>query len=224
MLLVKAIRARGAERGAYAFGAIFSNCAFMGFPVMEALYGRGSLFAVSVYNIPFQLLAFSIGPYMLARSAGGRARMSASSFISPASVAAILGFALFMGDLSLPAPILRPLQLLGDVTTPLSMVLIGAILSRTRLRGLAKNWRLFATAAYRLLAFPFLLYACLYGLGARGASLSMPVVIAAMPVAANSAILAQAYGGDAETASSLVFVTTLASALTIPLFAALLPA
>ena len=50
----------------------------------------------------------------------------------------------------------------------------------------------------------------------------MPVVVAAMPVAANSAILAQAYGGDAETASSLVFVSTLFSLATIPLLALLL--
>ena len=95
-LLVKAIRARGAEQGAHAFGAVFSNVAFMGFPVMEALFGRESLFAVSVYNIPFQLLAFSVGPYLLAKSAGSKTKLSIASFVTPAAIAAIVGFALFV--------------------------------------------------------------------------------------------------------------------------------
>jgi len=222
-LYVKAIRAKAGARGAHAFGAVFSNVAFMGFPVMEALYGRDSLFALSVYNIPFQILAFSVGPYLLTRSAGSASRLRTSSFATPSAIAAILGFALFAGGVTLPPVLMRPLELLGEVTTPLSMALIGAILSRARLGRLARDPRLYATAAYRLLAFPLAVYAALSAIGFGGRELAMPVLIAAMPVAANSAILAEAYGGDAETASALVFVSTLASLLTIPLIASLLP-
>jgi predicted permease len=222
-LWARAIRAKGGARGAHAFGAVFSNVAFMGFPVMEALYGRDSLFALSVYNIPFQILAFSVGPFILARSAGSDARLRITSFATPAAAAAALGFALFAGGVALPALILGPLELLGGVTTPLSMALIGAILSRARLGRVARDPRLYATAAYRLLAFPLLVYAALFALGFRGRDLAMPVLIAAMPVAANSAILAEAYGGDAETASSLVLISTIASLVTIPLVASLLP-
>ncbi len=222
-LLVKLIRAKGGARGAHAFNAIFSNVAFMGFPLVEALLGRESLFLVSIYNIPFQLLAFSVGPYLLARSAGGKARLSAASFATPASLAAVAGFALFSFGILLPETLRRPLRLLGDMTTPLSMALIGAILARSSLGAAARDWRLYATAAYRLLAFPLILYAALLALGLRGKLLALPVIIAAMPGAANSAILAQAYGGDAETASSLVFLSTLASLATIPLIALLLP-
>ena len=194
----------------------------MGFPVMEAIFGRDSLFAVSVYNIPFQLLAFSVGPYMLAHSAGKKAKLGLGSFFTPAAGAALLGFALFVGGVSLPTPLGQALENLGNCTTPLSMALIGSIIARMELRKLAGNPRLYATTAFRLAVFPLILYVALRALGFSGILLALPVVVGAMPVAVNSAILAEAYGGDSETASSLVAISTLVSLVSIPLLASLL--
>jgi predicted permease len=219
-LLVKAIRAEGGERGAHAFGAIFSNCAFMGFPVIEAILGKDAIFAASVANIPFQLLAFSLGPYMLARTAGRGVRLGIRSFVTPAAVSAFVGFGLFAGGIELPVPVGSALKLLGNTTTPLSMVLIGSIVSRMDARSAIAKPRVYATALFRLALFPLGLYALLSSIGARGLVLSVPVVLSAMPVAANSAILAEAYGGDSQTASSLVLVSTLLSIATIPVLAA----
>jgi len=220
-LLVRAIGARGAERGAHGFGAIFSNCAFMGYPVVQAILGKDALFAASVANIPFQLLAFSVGPYILAKTAGSTTRLGASSFVTPSAIASVVGMALFLGNIQLPSPIGRALGLLGDTTTPLSMVLIGGIVSRMSFRTALGSLRLYATSLYRLALFPLGLFLVLYLLGLRGMLLSLPVILAAMPVAANSAILAQAYGGDSRTASSLVLVSTLLSLLSIPLLASI---
>jgi malate permease and related proteins len=218
-ILVKAIRAKGAERGAHAFGAIFSNCAFMGFPVVEAILGKEAIFAASVANIPFQLLAFSVGPYILAKTAGGKARLGPSSFITPAAVSSVIGFALFAGGIELPRPLSGALSLLGGMTTPLSMILIGSILSRMDFRSAVASPKLYVTSIFRLALFPLMLFFLLRALGLGGLLVSMPVILAAMPVAANSAILAEAYGGDAETASSLVLVSTLISLATIPFLA-----
>jgi malate permease and related proteins len=220
-LLVKAIGAKGGERGAHAFGAIFSNCAFMGFPVIEAILGKDAIFAASVANIPFQLLAFSVGPYILARTAGGTVKLGVSSFVTPAALASVVGFAFFAFGVVLPEPLGNALAILGDTTTPLSMVLIGSIVSRMDFRAVVARPRLYATSFYRLALFPLGLYALLYALGLRGLLLSLPVILAAMPVAANSAILAEAYGGDAETASSLVLVSTVLSLVTITLLASI---
>jgi malate permease and related proteins len=220
-LLVKAIGAKGAERGAHAFGAIFSNCAFMGFPVIVAILGKDAIFAASVANIPFQLLAFSVGPFMLAKTAGGSVKLGVASFVTPAAIASIVGFALFVGGVTFPPALSDALTLLGDTTTPLSMILIGSIISRMDFHEVAARPRLYATSVFRLALFPLGLYSLLYALGLRGLLLSLPVILAAMPVAANSAILAEAYGGDAETASSLVLVSTLLSLITIPLLASI---
>jgi predicted permease len=221
-LLVAGIGAKGASRGPHGFAAIFGNVAFMGFPVMQALLGKESLFALAIYNIPFQLLAFSVGPVILARSAGHGARLSPAAFVSPGAIAAFLGFGLFMGNVALPGFLQDSLRILGDTTTPLSMALIGAIISRIDLRRLAGDWRFYATSLYRLAVFPLIVYLLLRVAGVRGNLLYLPVIASAMPVAVNSAILASAWGGDEKTASSLVLVSTLASVLTIPVVAGLL--
>jgi predicted permease len=221
-LLIKAERVKGGEAGAHAFAAVFSNVVFMGFPVMEAIFGRDSLFAVSVYNIPFQLLAFSVGPYMLAHGAGKKTRLGLGSFLTPAAGAALVGFALFIGRITIPAPLAQALESFGNCTTPLSMALIGSIIARMEIGKLAGNPRLYATTAFRLAVFPLVLYVALRALGFSGILLALPVVVGAMPVAVNSAILAEAYGGDSETASSLVAISTLISLVSIPLLASLL--
>jgi malate permease and related proteins len=218
-LHARILKLDGADFGAHEFGAIFSNCAFMGFPVIEAILGKDAIFAASVANIPFQLLAFSVGPHLLARSAHGTIRLRASSFVTPAAVASVIGFALFIGGISLPAPLSRMLSFLGDTTTPLSMILIGSIISRMDMHSVLNRPKVYITSLYRLVAFPAGIFLALYLFGFRGILLSLPVIIAAMPVAANSAILAEAYGGDSKTASSLVFVSTLLSIFTIPILA-----
>lgn len=236
LAFARLLRVRGAEGGVHAFACVFSNVAFMGFPVMEAFFGKESVFLTSIYNIPFQLLAFSVGASMIAHGLGGgpRAeaagaagaggaggRMSLADFVTPAGVSSFVGFALFLLEIRLPGPLLRAATLLGDTTTPLASLLIGSSLSGSSPRAFLSP-RVWLTSAYRLLLFPLALYAGLRALGFEGLLLGMPVVIAAMPVAANASILAEASGGDAETASRLVFVSTALSLATLPLLAALL--
>jgi len=225
-------KASGPELGVHRFAMCFSNVAFMGFPVAEALLGKESLFILSIYNIPFQLLAFSVGIVMIAgrrtgqgveaRAPGARALASLKVLKNPAIASALVGFALFLGSVRIPEPFSSALELLGGMTTPLAMVVIGAVLSQTRLAGVARNRRLWLTSAYRLVAFPVLVLAGARAMGLSGLELSVPVLVAAMPAAANCTILAGVYGGDEVTASGLVFATTALSLLTIPLVARLL--
>ncbi len=241
-------RAGRAELGVHRFALCFSNVAFMGFPVAEALLGKESLFILSIYNIPFQLLAFSVGVVLIAgrdpAAASGKAaagvtdastaptaplarlgvRLAAAArlLLNPAVASALVGFGLFLGSVTIPQPIAPALDLLGGMTTPLAMVVIGAVLSQTRLSGVVANPRLWVTSFHRLASLPLLLYAGARAAGLAGLELAVPVLAAAMPVAANSTILAGVYGGDEVTASGLVFATTALSLATIPLIARLL--
>lgn len=212
-----------AERGVHRFAMCFSNVGFMGFPVAEALLGRQSLFIVAIYNIPFQILAFSVGVLMIARPspAAGPGRSKLLSTIvalrSPAIVSAILGFVLFLASFRIPEPLYTALDMLGSTTTPLAMIMIGAILAQTRLGRVLANPRVWMTTLYRLVLHPLGLLVLARAIGLRGFELSVPVLVAAMPVAANTTILAGAYGGDDITASGLVFISTTISLVTIPL-------
>lgn len=210
------------ELGVHRFAMCFSNVGFMGFPVAESLLGRESLFIVSIYNIPFQILAFSVGVVMLA----GKSRKPSSGLsgyfaslkvlFNPAIASALMGFMLFLGSVHIPDPLYTAMDLLGGMTTPLAMVVIGVVLSQTKLSNVFGNPRLWMTTGYRLAFHPLLIYLFARTIGLSGLELYVPVLVSAMPVAANSTILAGVYGGDRVTASALVFVSTILSLVTIP--------
>lgn len=224
--------------GVHRFALCFSNVGFMGFPIAAAILGKESLFMVSVYNIPFQVLAFSAGILLIrgrrgaahagrkqpgAPRTGNKNRLgSAAKLMNPAIISALLGFALFIFSIKIPSLLFTAMELLGETTTPLAMVLIGANLAATRLGSLFGNWRLWATSAFRLALLPALVFLLARAFGLRGLELSVPVLIAAMPVAANASILATVYDGDSDTASALVFLSTVISLVSIPVVGILL--
>ena len=66
-LYVKVTRADEKSRGVYQFMMIFSNAAYMGFPVLRAVLGEEAIFFAAFYNLPFNILAYSLGIWLLHR-------------------------------------------------------------------------------------------------------------------------------------------------------------
>lgn len=210
------------ERGVHRFAMSFSNVGFMGFPIAAAFLGNESLFDVSIYNIPFQILAFSIGILFIAPHKASTGIVSKKLLVNPAIISALAGFTLFMLQLKIPSPLFSLFTMLGETTTPLAMLIIGGILSQSNIKQALHNPYIWMTTLYRLVLFPLMLYGTLTLLGVK--AYTVPVLIAAMPVAANTSMLAEVYGGDSTVASGLVMLSTLLSAVTIPFVALLLTA
>lgn len=219
-LLYKKVTAQ--ERGVHRFAMSFSNVGFMGFPIAAAFLGSESLFDVSIYNIPFQVLAFSIGVWFIAPHKTSTGLLSKKLLLNPAIMSALIGFILFMFQIKVPSPLFTLFTMLGETTTPLAMLIIGGILSQSNIKQALRNPYIWLTTLYRLVVFPLMLYGIFVFLGIK--SYAVPVLIAAMPVAANTSMLAEVYGGDSAVASGLVMLSTLLSAVTIPILAVLLTA
>jgi predicted permease len=96
------------------------------------------------------------------------------------------------------------------------MIAIGAILARMDPRRVIGRWRNYVTSAFRLIILPAGFFVVLRAFDFRGTLLILPTLIAAMPIAANTTILADVYGGDTESASAMVFISTLLCVVTIP--------
>lgn len=210
------------QRGAHRYAIVFSNVGFMGYPVVEAVLGPEALFHLAIYNIPFNFLAFSVGAWMLARDGRRPLALSWRTFVNPSVIATVVGFVLFLCSVRYPDALLRTLKMTGDTTSPLSMIVIGAILARMDPRRILGDARAYATTLMRLVVLPAAIGAVLWASGVRGLLLSLPVLVAAMPVAANTTLLANVYEGDVEAASALVFVSTLLCVATIPAVALVL--
>jgi hypothetical protein len=205
------------EKGVIQFMLVFPNVGFMGIPVAEAVLGHGALFYVILFNLPFNFLVFSMGVWLLAHGRPGR--FDPRLLITPGLVASILGLALFWFGLDIPSPADTILEYVGATTTPLAMIVVGAMLATLPVRKLAGDWRVFAVSLLRLIVLPVLAFIILAPIISDRLLLGVAVLLIAMPVAANSVLLSEEYEVDATLASQGVFLSTVLSLITLPLIA-----
>ncbi|WP_067077864.1 AEC family transporter [Methanoculleus horonobensis] len=213
----KAMRVPAAEEGVLQFAIVFGNVGFMGFPVALTLFGEESLFYVAIFNLIFNVLVFSVGIAMLTEGRGKG--FDPKLLLNPGIAASIVGFALFLGSVEIPSPFIDSIELLGGVTTPLAMIIVGAMLATFPAREMVGNWRIWAASAILLLAIPAAYCYLLAPVFPDPYINGIMITMAAMPAAANTVIFAEQYGADSRLASQIVFVSTIGSLVTIPLIA-----
>ena len=206
------------QQGVWRFTLVFSNMAFIGYPVVVSLFGPEALFYAVILNLPFSLLCYTLGPLILT----GAKRFSLRQMFSPCAAAALLALVLALTRYRPPAGVGEALELLGSATVPLSLLCVGSLLAGLSLGRMLASLRLWILTAVRLLVMPLALFAILLRLGTAPLVLGIAVVEMGMPVAINGSLLCMEYGGDAECMAQITFVSTLASILTVPILAAIL--
>ncbi|MGD0535240.1 MAG: AEC family transporter [Methanoregula sp.] len=204
-----------AEKGVFQFMLVFPNTMFMGIPVASAVLCPGSLFYVILFNLPFNFLVFTMGVWLLARGRPGK--LDPKVLLSPGLVASFIGLALFLAGYMLPAPVDTGLELIGSATTPLAMLVVGALLATLPVARLAGDWRVYLVTAFRLVIIPVIAFLVLSPFITDRLVLGVAVLLIAMPVAANSVLLSEEYKVDSTLASQGVFLSTLLCLATIPI-------
>lgn len=210
------------ERGVFSFVLIFSNVGFMGYPVVYAVFGEAGVFYAAIYNLPFNLLLFTLGITIISKKKEGTPAVDWKLFVNPAIAAVFLGFFLFLFSAVLPGPLALAVDQLGQFTPPLSMLLVGSLLSTIPVKSVFADWRVYLVSLLRLLLIPSVVWLTLSSLRLPEMLVGIPTVITAMPAAANTAILAEQFEGNAVLASQIIFLSTLLAILSIPLVARLL--
>jgi hypothetical protein len=217
-LAPKVLGIKGRAKDIYQFVIVFANVGFMGYPVTKTIFGDIGVFYAAIYNLPFNLLVWTIGIYFLTRrNEEGNKSFNLKSFLNPGLVAITTGFLLFLFSVELPYFIYKPLSMLGDATTPLSMIFIGSMLADVKATEIFSDRKAFMLSVVRLLILPFIVMIILKGLGLGYYLVGIPVVITAMPAATNAAIMASKFGSDYHFASKVIFISTLISIFTIPI-------
>jgi len=220
-IIPKILRVKTTEVGTYKFMIMFSNVAFMGFPVAYAIFGEEGIVYAAIFNLPFYFLVFTLG-IMLIRPHHDETKFKLLDIINPGVVGVLIGLILFWTGSQLPTFLADSFSLVGGLTTPLSMIVIGVSLAGVKLKNVVANFRLYIYCAIRMLLIPLLVMIILKALGFDGLMLGIPVIITAMPVAANTVILAKEYGGNDRLAAEAIFISTIVCIVTIPLLASLL--
>ena len=214
IIFSRVIGGERANRGLYAAMIAFGNVGFMGFPVAKSIFGADSTFFVSLNMIFFQILTYSVGGILVSGKGG---KFDPKVLRTPVLIASFLVIPLALLNFSAPVFIRDTINLVGSVTTPASMLIIGFMLAQTPLRELFSQWRLYIATVVKLAVVPIITWAILRLIVSDPLMLGVLVVLSGMPTAAIVGMFAIEYEGNERLASSSIFLTTLLSGVTIPL-------
>lgn len=214
-------RVNSSRKGLLRFMLAFGNVGFIGYPVADAVFGPKGVFCASVINIPSNLLIFTIG---IAYINGGKisAMFKPRVLFSPCMVASLLAVLIALSKVEIPTPVGNWFHLLGDMTIPSALLIIGSSLSHIPVKDMMGNAFVYGATALRLLVLPLVVFGVFRLLGIEPFITAVAVVLSAMPVATNGIIFCLQYGKDERVMTQGLFVTTLFSVITIPLIAMLI--
>ncbi len=207
-----------ARRNVFIHMAMFSNCGYMGYPLILAALGEEKMIYAVMYVAAFNLMTWTIGVYLYAGKSGLSLK---KALLNPTLIAVMLGILCFALSIRLPKVPLDAMNMLGDTTTPLAMVVIGGRLADLKLSDLRDGMLLFSCMT-RLIIFPLAIWFTLVLLRVPQGVREAVFVCSAMPGATATAMQAEYYKGDGRLGSRSVAVSTALSILTIPLLLRLL--
>lgn len=198
------------------FAAVFSNCGYMGLPLMKAIFGDEGAFYGSFYIVVFHVFLWSYG-YVIFGSKDRQSGILKRVLLNPSIIALYIGTIIFIFSIPVPLPIKGAVKAVGDMTLPLSMLIIGGVISTSRIVTLFTDWKVYLASFVRLILMPSLAFFIALIVGVPSLPAAITVTALAMPVAANATIFSEMFGKDAVFGSKCIAVSNLLSILTAPL-------
>ncbi|NLK96503.1 AEC family transporter [Defluviitalea saccharophila] len=202
-------------------GIVYSNCGFMGIPLIYAAVGDIGIFYAVAYISIFNIVLWSHGVMMLS---GEKKFNIKSVLINPALIAFTIGFIIYTTQIPIPNMIVDTLGSIADMNTPLAMITTGVFLANIDLKSTFANKRIYYVTALRLIILPMIMLTLIKVLGVSswmsGASnvVMANVIGCACPAAASITLFPVKYGMDGEYGAQIIAVSTLLSIISIPVF------
>ena len=207
------------------FAMMLPNNGFMGFPVALIFFGETGLLLMLAHNAAMNIYIFTYGIKLMRRNNSGQRKMTPNLFLravfrfilNPNILALILGLIVSLTPGSLPEAVDEYLLYIGGVSTPMAMIFIGSSLSNYRLRETVRDLRTIEASVMKLVWLPLVTLGIVYMLPIAGIIKAIVILGAAFPTAATVSMLAEQEGQSIQTASKVLFISTLASMATVPL-------
>lgn len=221
------LKVRKGRRGTFASMFALANAIFIGLPVNLLLFGDESLPFALLYYIANTSCFWTFGIYGIAYDGSirsGRPKPSLVSvsglkrILSPPLVGFLAAVAMILAGIVLPKSVMDLCKYLGNMTTPLSMIFIGIVISRVEWKKLKIERDILVVLAGRFLVTPLFMFLLLRGRDLPQLMNKVFLLTSAMPSMTQTPILAEAYGADSEYAGIGTSLTTVLSLITIPLY------
>ena len=203
------------DRQVYEFMMIFGNVAYLGYPVLKIMFGEMGVFYGSFLNIWFNILVWTLGIKLMHKDQ--RKIDFFRAFLNPGLIAIGLRMIIFVFPVDIPQALKTTLNILGEMTVPLCMLLIGAFMTEARFKDFLANKNLYLFSLTKLVVMPLVMMLIMMPFKITSTVKVIPVVMSGMPAGVNTAIFARKFGRNYHLASQGVVLSTAISLLTIPI-------
>lgn len=197
------------------FSAIYSNCAFMGIPLVSALFGDEGVFYLTAFITVFNLVIWTHG--VITISGEKNFKQVIKVFYSPTMIAIALGIITFFFKIKLPEVPNKALGFIKEINTPMAMIVSGVTISATNVPKLIKNIRVYIICIIKLLIVPLIL-TLIFSPFDVDEKVRMTVIVAvASPPAAMCTLFCLKYNKNSVYASEIFAAGTILSVLSLPI-------
>ena len=191
-IIPRCMPVRREDRGMYSFMLTFANVGFIGYPIVASIFGQSS------GGFRWQLLC------------------------SPAMVATYISIIIVAAGWRAPEVVARPFSLLGGMTVPAALLVIGSSIAGIPARRMVGSAGTYIMCLFRLLILPVGMYHLMAAIGADHEVAAINAVLVGMPVASFGTMFCMKYGRDETVMTQGTFLSTLLSVASIPLLAMLI--
>lgn len=207
----------------FAFGSI--NSGFIGFPITLAIFGSGILYLMVLHNVVGSFYLYTFGGMLVNMGVlGSKPDFEGfiNSFKNINAIAAVVSIAMLFAGLKLPAVIFDCVDMIGDATTPLSMLIVGMQLGECDFGEVLKNRKLLGISFLKMLLLPVLTFLMVNWLPFDVSVKACLIFAASFPVAVAVVPIASEQNRDSLVTAEMVAITTLISLAVIPAVATFL--
>ena len=227
LLLPRLLTKKKDDEGVIGFAMMFGNVGFMGYPIVASIFGHEAVFYAAVLNVVNTFTVFTVGTMLIVgknqkstveEKEMSRKKMLRKVLYSTPMLSAYLTMLIVALEIKdIPEFISQPLTMIGNITVPAALLIIGSSMSQLPLRALLGNGTIYATTLMRLAVLPVGIHYLMTLLGFSSFVVGINTVVIAMPVATYGTILCLRHGKDTTLITEVTFITTLLAMISIPL-------
>ncbi len=197
---------------------VMPNNGFLAFPLMKALAGENGIFLGSTNVIILNILLWTYGVKHLKSDEKINIK---KIILNPGVIATILGLLLFVSPVKLPTPVFNAIDAIGALNTPLAMIILGGLLAQTDLKKCLSQFGFYKISFIKLILLPIIMMFIFKLLPISGNVMLVSFICSVTPVATAVGMLSQLYDGDYRYATGSIIITTVLSAVTMPIILAI---
>lgn len=215
LILARVLKFDRLTTSAFLLSILFVNAGNYGIPLVQFAFGAEGVARAAIYFTVNSVLSNTLAVYIATAGHSNLRKSLAAVLKMPLAYAALAGLVFNTMGWSLPGPVGHGIELAAAAALPVMLVNLGLELARAKLRDYDAN--VFLAVGIKLLVTPLIALGLAAALGMTGLTRSVSVIEAAMPTAVMASIIATEFQARSAFVTSVVFVSTLGSTITLTL-------